>query len=101
MAVPQSYTHPSSLRKHMKVHGKEAVCQFDSEESDCDEASSPSSSLVSSGHTPGPHPTPHMGEWYCGEQAAHPTHHPTHHTAPTNKFEAHQHSIGGLIGSSY
>ena len=38
------------LRKHMKVHGKEAVCQFDSSESDEEEessAASPSSSLVS------------------------------------------------------
>ena len=38
------------LRKHMKVHGKDAVCQFDSSESDDEEessAASPSSSLVS------------------------------------------------------
>ena len=42
---------PIPLRKHMKVHGKDAVCQFDSSESDEEEelgsAASPSSSLVS------------------------------------------------------
>ena len=85
----KSYTHPSSLRKHMKVHGKDAVCHFDSEESE-DEASSPSSSLVS-GHTQ------HMADWYScpqpgpttpGEQGGHV------------KFENH-HSIGGLIGTGY
>ena len=83
----KSYTHPSSLRKHMKVHGKDAVCHFDSEESE-DEASSPSSSLVSG-------QTQHMGDWYSCPQPTPPSDHPSH---PGVKFENH-HSIGGLIGT--
>lgn len=97
----KSYTHPSSLRKHMKVHGKDAICQFDSEDSD-DEASSPSSSLVS-GHTP-LQPQHMGGDWYNCHNPNLPTppsdhHSPNGHTNPV-KFENH-HSIGGLIGSGY
>ena len=109
----KSYTHPSSLRKHMKVHGKDAMCAFDSEDSDCDEggAVSPSSSLVSPGgvmsHAPGS--TCHVPgggqqmDWYTCQAASLPTppsEHPSPgHTTHPVKFESH-HSIGGLIGSS-
>ena len=86
----------------MKVHGKDAICHFDSEESD-EETSSPPSSLVS-GHTP--LQPQHMGDWYNCHQpnlptppSDHPHHSPGGHTNPV-KFESH-HSIGGLIGSGY
>ena len=71
----------------MKVHGKDAVCHFDSEESE-DEASSPSSSLVS-GHNQ------HMADWYGCPQPGPTPPGPEHGV----KFENH-HSIGGLIGTT-
>ena len=82
----------------MKVHGKDAVSQYDSEDSD-DEASSPSSSIP--GHTPVPPPHQIQGqEWYCHAQSL-PTP-PSDHTSPGHhssvKFENH-HSIGGIIGN--
>ena len=80
----------------MKVHGKDAVCHYDSEESE-DEASSPSSSMVSGQHG---HVTNHVSDPW--PQYTCP---PQDHTMspPTNvKFENHHHhSIGGLIGSGY
>ena len=111
------------LRKHMKVHGKDAVCQFDSDADSDDEASSPVSSIPGQTHVPPPQPL-HQGVqggggdgWYCHGQSiptppsdhtSPPLHHTSpplhHHTSPPIhngeiKFENHQHSIGGLIGS--
>ena len=79
----------------MKVHGKDAICQYDSEDSEGEEeASSPSSSLVS-GALPGQ-------EWYpCHAPSSLPTP-PAENNGHTQvKFEAHHHSIGGLIGNAY
>ena len=74
----------------MKVHGKDAVCQFDSEESE-DEASSPSSSLVSGHHQ-------QMADWYNCPQPVPTVQGEAGHQGV--KFENH-HSIGGLIGTGY
>ena len=81
----------------MKVHGKDAVAGYDSEDSDTEEAaSSPTTSL--------PLPLQQQqqgGEWYCHAQSL-PTP-PSEHNSPglTNnvKFETHQHTIGGIIGN--
>ena len=83
----------------MKVHGKDAVCHYDSEESE-DEASSPSSSLVS-GHVPG-HAPGHVNDTWP-QYTCPPHDHVSTMSPPTNvKFEnQHHHSIGGLIGSGY
>ena len=45
----KTYTHPSSLRKHLKIHGKDALIQmgFD-DDSDSDVAPSPSHTASSS-----------------------------------------------------
>ena len=56
-----SINAPFCARKHMKVHGKDAVCQFDSSESEEEEessAASPSSSLVSAPPSYLPAPSP-------------------------------------------
>jgi hypothetical protein len=102
----KSYTHPSSLRKHMKVHGKEGLlCNFDSDDSDMEEdedaedaeqhesSSSPSSlGGLTSGLPPptvGAQPatshhlqgvTTTSAEWYCHAQSL-PTP-PSDHTSP-------------------
>lgn len=83
----------------MKVHGKDAVCQYDSEESEGEEeASSPTSSL----------PSQNQQDWYCAAPPSSLPTPPSDHTSPGHtgqghtqvKFESHHHSIGGLIGGA-
>ena len=65
----KTYTHPSSLRKHLKIHGKDALIQmgFD-DDSDSDVAPSPShntaSSSLSSPPDYKPMPPLHLGGEY-------------------------------------
>ena len=47
----KTYTHPSSLRKHLKIHGKDALAMYDS-----DDSASGATSPLSSRSPPSPVP---------------------------------------------
>ena len=44
----KTYTHPSSLRKHLKIHGKDAIGLMDFDTDDDESCSASSPPLVSS-----------------------------------------------------
>ena len=55
----KTYTHPSSLRKHLKIHGKDAVALLGYDSDDSDSATSPplnttASTLSASTSSPAP-----------------------------------------------
>ena len=99
----KSYTHPSSLRKHIKIHGKEAVALLGYDSDDSSGATSPSlntttSSLSSPAPPVGPGPDlrlsndqypipdykPDLSSWtamYSGSAGRFP---PPHHLATSH-----------------
>jgi len=74
----KSYTHPSSLRKHMKVHGKSPTPGGSNYDSDAD-ANDSDSEQSSQSASPSPTPTPSTGSQNNGGSAGtgHLTAHPT------------------------
>ena len=56
----KTYTHPSSLRKHLKIHGKDALVGYDSDDSGATSPSLHSTSLSSPHMNPPSIPSPHI-----------------------------------------
>ena len=96
----KTYTHPSSLRKHLKIHGKEAEGLLGYESEDSSGTSPPplsthcpSVSSTGSGHflsVPEYKSSGEVGEykppvqdWYHSGYPSHPPHHPGLFSLPT------------------
>jgi len=67
----KSYTHPSSLRKHLKIHGKEAIAGYESDDSGATSSHSTQSPPLVPQGPPSDHSShslpeykPNLDSWY-------------------------------------
>lgn len=82
------YTHPSSLRKHLKIHGKDALSQMGFDDSDSESEVAPSPAVTSPTDYK-PMPPLQLGGEYKPTSSGH---HPSHEYKPVGLPDYHRSS---------